>query len=63
MKAEIDSEQEFRLKRIDFGACNPPHLGVIGIIEILIIKELDSNHNAAREAEIWKGRRDVRLGG
>lgn len=45
VQTEVDEEEELHLQRIDFLARDPTHLGIIQVVEILIVKELGSQHD------------------
>jgi len=48
-KGKVGHEQELHLKEVDLAARNTAHLGKVGIVKILVIEELCSQHDAGNE--------------
>ena len=46
---EVAQEEELHLQRVDFTARHTTHLGVVGVVEVLVVKELGRQHDAGDE--------------
>ena len=45
MEAEVDAEEELDFKAVHLGGRHSADLGVVGIVEVLVVEELGSQHD------------------